>query len=245
MLTAKDIKGFVFAAGLGTRLKPLTDSIPKALVTVDDKTLLDIVLENLSAQGINDFVVNVHHFAEKIIEVFKNRNNVTISDESALLCDTGGAVKHARTILGSAPFLIHNVDIISNFSLNYMLENHRDNAIATLLVSERNTSRYLLFNGDMRLVGWTNVSTGEVKSPFKNLNVENCRKLAFAGIHLLSNEVHPLMDNYPDKFSIIDFYLDNAEKFEIYGLVQPDFKMVDVGKPDSLAKAADFLNATK
>ena len=132
MLTAKDIKGFVFAAGLGTRLKPLTDSIPKALVTVDDKTLLDIVLENLSAQGITDFVVNVHHFAEKIIEALKNRNNVTISDESALLCDTGGAVKRARAILGSAPFLIHNVDIISNFSLNYMLENHRDNAIATL-----------------------------------------------------------------------------------------------------------------
>ena len=242
MINPENITAFIFAAGLGTRLKPLTDSKPKALVTVDDKALIDIVIDNLSAQGVGNFVVNVHHFAGQIVDALKNRNNVTFSDETDLLRDTGGAVKHARNLLKNNYFLVHNVDIISNFSLDFMLRNMHQNALATLLVSERNTSRYLLFNDDMRLVGWTNISTGEVKSPFANINVDQCRKLAFSGIHLLNPCVHNLMENYPEKFSIIDFYLNNAAKYEIYGLIQPNLKLVDVGKVDSLAKAADYLN---
>ena len=242
MINPENITAFIFAAGLGTRLKPLTDSKPKALVTVDDKALIDIVIDNLSAQGVGNFVVNVHHFAGQIVDALKNRNNVTFSDETDLLRDTGGAVKHARNLLKSNYFLVHNVDIISNFSLDFLLRNMHQNALATLLVSERNTSRYLLFNDDMRLVGWTNISTGEVKSPFANINVDQCRKLAFSGIHLLNPCVHNLMENYPEKFSIIDFYLNNAAKYEIYGLIQPNLKLVDVGKVDSLAKAADYLN---
>ena len=242
MINPENITAFIFAAGLGTRLKPLTDSKPKALVTVDDKALIDIVIDNLSAQGVGNFVVNVHHFAGQIVDALKNRNNVAFSDETDLLRDTGGAVKHARNLLKSNYFLVHNVDIISNFSLDFLLRNMHQNAMATLLVSERNTSRYLLFNDDMRLVGWTNISTGEVKSPFANINVDQCRKLAFSGIHLLNPCVHNLMENYPEKFSIIDFYLNNAAKYEIYGLIQPNLKLVDVGKVDSLAKAADYLN---
>ena len=242
MINPENITAFIFAAGLGTRLKPLTDSKPKALVTVDDKALIDIVIDNLSAQGVGNFVVNVHHFAGQIVDALKNRNNVAFSDETDLLRDTGGAVKYARNLLKSNYFLVHNVDIISNFSLDFMLRNMHQNALATLLVSERNTSRYLLFNDDMRLVGWTNISTGEVKSPFANINVDQCRKLAFSGIHLLNPCVHNLMENYPEKFSIIDFYLNNAAKYEIYGLIQPNLKLVDVGKVDSLAKAADYLN---
>lgn len=242
MINPENITAFIFAAGLGTRLKPLTDSKPKALVTVDDKALIDIVIDNLSAQGVGNFVVNVHHFAGQIVDALKNRNNVAFSDETDLLRDTGGAVKHARNLLKSNYFLVHNVDIISNFSLDFLLRNMHQNALATLLVSERNTSRYLLFNDDMRLVGWTNISTGEVKSPFANINVDQCRKLAFSGIHLLNPCVHNLMENYPEKFSIIDFYLNNAAKYEIYGLIQPNLKLVDVGKVDSLAKAADYLN---
>lgn len=242
MINPENITAFIFAAGLGTRLKPLTDSKPKALVTVDDKALIDIVIDNLSAQGVGNFVVNVHHFAGQIVDALKNRNNVAFSDETDLLRDTGGAVKHARNLLKSNYFLVHNVDIISNFSLDFLLRNMHQNALATLLVSERNTSRYLLFNDDMRLVGWTNISTGEVKSPFGNINVDQCRKLAFSGIHLLNPCVHNLMENYPEKFSIIDFYLNNAAKYEIYGLIQPNLKLVDVGKVDSLAKAADYLN---
>ena len=242
MINPENITAFIFAAGLGTRLKPLTASKPKALVTVDDKALIDIVIDNLSAQGVGNFVVNVHHFAGQIVDALKNRNNVAFSDETDLLRDTGGAVKHARNLLKSNYFLVHNVDIISNFSLDFLLRNMHQNALATLLVSERNTSRYLLFNDDMRLVGWTNISTGEVKSPFANINVDQCRKLAFSGIHLLNPCVHNLMENYPEKFSIIDFYLNNAAKYEIYGLIQPNLKLVDVGKVDSLAKAADYLN---
>ena len=241
MINPENITAFIFAAGLGTRLKPLTDSKPKALVTVDDKALIDIVIDNLSAQGVGNFVVNVHHFAGQIVDALKNRNNVAFSDETDLLRDTGGAVKYARNLLKSNYFLVHNVDIISNFSLDFLLRNMHQNALATLLVSERNTSRYLLFNDDMRLVGWTNISTGEVKSPFANINVDQCRKLAFSGIHLLNPCVHNLMENYPEKFSIIDFYLNNAAKYEIYGLIQPNLKLVDVGKVDSLAKAADYL----
>ena len=241
MINPENITAFIFAAGLGTRLKPLTDSKPKALVTVDDKALIDIVIDNLSAQGVGNFVVNVHHFAGQIVDALKNRNNVAFSDETDLLRDTGGAVKHTRNLLKSNYFLVHNVDIISNFSLDFLLRNMHQNALATLLVSERNTSRYLLFNDDMRLVGWTNISTGEVKSPFANINVDQCRKLAFSGIHLLNPCVHNLMENYPEKFSIIDFYLNNAAKYEIYGLIQPNLKLVDVGKVDSLAKAADYL----
>lgn len=241
MINPENITAFIFAAGLGTRLKPLTDSKPKALVTVDDKALIDIVIDNLSAQGVADFVVNIYHFANQIVDALKNRNNVAFSDETDLLRDTGGAVKHARNLLKNNYFLVHNVDIISNFSLDFMLRNMHQNALATLLVSERNTSRYLLFNDDMRLVGWTNISTGEVKSPFANINVDQCRKLAFSGIHLLNPCVHNLMENYPEKFSIIDFYLNNAAKYEIYGLIQPNLKLVDVGKVDSLAKAADYL----
>lgn len=241
MINPENITAFIFAAGLGTRLKPLTDSKPKALVTVDDKALIDIVIDNLSAQGVADFVVNIHHFANQIVDALKNRNNVAFSDETDLLRDTGGAVKYARNLLKSNYFLVHNVDIISNFSLDFLLRNMHQNALATLLVSERNTSRYLLFNDDMRLVGWTNISTGEVKSPFANINVDQCRKLAFSGIHLLNPCVHNLMENYPEKFSIIDFYLNNAAKYEIYGLIQPNLKLVDVGKVDSLAKAADYL----
>ena len=242
MINPENITAFIFAAGLGTRLKPLTDSKPKALVTVDDKALIDIVIDNLSAQGVADFVVNIYHFANQIVDALKNRNNVAFSDETDLLRDTGGAVKHARNLLKNNYFLVHNVDIISNFSLDFLLRNMHQNALATLLVSERNTSRYLLFNDDMRLVGWTNISTGEVKSPFANINVDQCRKLAFSGIHLLNPCVHNLMENYPEKFSIIDFYLNNAAKYEIYGLIQPNLKLVDVGKVDSLAKAADYLN---
>lgn len=241
MLSPDKINAFVFAAGLGTRLKPLTDDKPKALVTINGKPLIDIVIDNLSTQGINQFVVNIHHFADMIEKSLSNRNNVAFSDERALLCDTGGAIKHARTLLGNEPFLVHNVDIISNFSLDYMLKHHEDDRLATLLVSERKTSRYLLFNHEMRLVGWMNETTGEIKSPFENLDVDKCIKLAFSGIHLISPEIHTLMNDWPDKFSIIDFYLDNAAKYNIFGLVQPGFKMVDVGKLDSLSKASEFL----
>lgn len=238
------MNAFVFAAGIGSRLKPLTDTMPKALVPVAGEPLIHHVVETLKRQGVERFVVNVHHFAPLLTDYIHSRPDAgcfSVSDESASLLDTGGAVKYAAKLLCRSPFLIHNVDIISNFRLADMLASVRSDALATLLVSERKSSRYLLFDDDSRLVGWTNVNTGEVKTPFPDLDIDNCRRLAFAGIHYLSPEVLPLMNDYPDRFSIIDFYLDHAAKYKIYGYIQPDLKILDVGKPETLPLAEEYL----
>ena len=159
----------IFAAGLGTRLKPLTEKIPKALVRVGDKTLLERVINKLKGAGTDKIVVNVHHFSNQIIDYLRRNDNfgveILISDESDKLLDTGGGIKKASSLLSkTSPVLIHNVDILSNVNLKSFYESNLNND-ATLLVSKRKTKRYLLFDSDMRLVGWTNIETGEVKSP--------------------------------------------------------------------------------
>lgn len=227
------MKAFIFAAGLGTRLKPLTDTRPKALVEYKGKAMLDIVIERLKEQGISKFVVNVHHFGEQIIDHLAKRPDhadFEISDERDLLRDTGGAIRHAfrQGIDLNDRFLVHNVDIMSNVDIRDMESNLKPDALATLLVSERETSRYLWFNGDMKLVGWENVKTGEVKGK------RGERKLAFAGIHVLSAKVGELMADYEEKFSIIDFYLAHCEKFKIYGYEQKGAIIEDIGKLDQL-----------
>lgn len=236
---------FIFAAGIGSRLRPLTDTMPKALVPLAGRPLFDHVVSGLQRQGVTDFVVNIHHFADMLRRYVLSRpdaHHFSISDESDKLLDTGGAVKHAANLIGNNHFLIHNVDIISNFDLSQMMSAVKSNALATLLVSHRATSRYLLFDDDMRLVGWTNISTGEVKSPYPEINVDSCTKLAFAGIHYISPRVFQMMSAWPDKFSIIDFYLHYAADFEIYGYVQPDLNLIDVGKPEALKKCEEFLD---
>lgn len=249
------MKAMIFAAGLGTRLKPITDSMPKALVPVCGKPLLHHVMEKLESAGFNDITVNVHHFAGQIIDYLADRCNGNaasshISDESDLLRETGGGIAHARQFLdGDEAFLVHNVDILSNLDLKAFASSHKSDALATLVVSERSTSRYLLFDNDMRLVGWTNVKTGEVKSPFPGLDPEQCSKLAFSGIHMMSPDVFPLMADpatfgtktVPERFSIIDFYLAVASKQTIYGYIPEDFRMMDVGKLDSLKEAEEFI----
>lgn len=235
----------IFAAGLGTRLKPMTDTMPKALVPVGGRPLLEILIEKLKREGFTDVVINIHHFAQQIVD-FVERNqsfgiNIRFSDESNQLLETGGGIRHASPMLqGGEPFLVHNVDILSNVNL---ADFHRAGIAndATLLVSQRDTQRYLLFDDDMRLVGWTNIKTGEVKSPFHDLDVEACRKYAFAGIHTFSPRLFPLMESWPDKFSIIDFYLSACKDTVIKGIVKPDLKLIDVGKLDTLAKAEDFI----
>ena len=139
-------------------------------------------------------------------------------------------------------FLIHNVDILSNADLKALAKVGKDKA-ATLLVSERETSRYLLFDDDMRLVGWTNIATGEVRSPYPNLDPKLYHKYAFAGIHYMNPRLFAYFGDFPDKFSIIDFYLKVCDKEAIYGYVQPDLCLLDVGKLDTLAEAEDFVKA--
>lgn len=243
------MKALIFAAGLGTRLKPLTDNRPKALVEVKGEPLLAHVLHKLARSGYTEVVINVHHFGEQIIDYVATHPIegmiIRISDERAELLDTGGGIRQAGTRFtqDGAPFLIHNVDIFSNLDLKEFYTAHPTTEGATLLVSERKTSRYLLFRpSDNRLVGWTNVQTGEVKSPYPNLRVEDCRMYAFAGIHLFSPSLLPLMADWPQRFSIIDFYLSVADKVPIIGVPKADLQLIDVGKPETLKLVEeDFL----
>lgn len=248
MFPEGEIQAFIFAAGLGTRLRPITDTIPKALVPIADRPLLEHVIECLQSQGINDFIVNVHHLADQIEDYLVDRTDfgsLAISDERDLLRETGGAIKHAEKLFNGNPFIVHNVDIISNVDIQNLLSSHREHSLATLLVSNRKTQRYLLFEDNMRLVGWTNVVTGEVRSPYKNLDVDKCKRYAFSGIHVIEPRICQLMSNYPDKFSIIDFYLDVAAEQEIYGVVQDNLRMIDVGKLNSLDEAEALLDELK
>ena len=137
------------------------------------------------------------------------------------------------------PFLVHNVDIVSNLDLKWLREQHRESALATVVVSERKTQRYLLFDDNGRLKGWTNIATGEVRSPYPDIDPDRYRKLAFAGIHLISPAIFAAFDQYDfgDRFSIMDFYLRACADHPIYAAVPPDFRMVDVGKFDQLSDA--------
>ncbi len=235
------MKAFIFAAGLGTRMKPLTDTMPKALVPVGGRPLVKYLIDKLLKTECSGIVVNVHHFAEQIIEYVRGLDlpvGVEFSDETDMLRETGGAIRHAAQYLrGDEPFLVHNSDVVSNVDVDRMCGEMDDDCLAMLLVSERKTSRYLLFDGD-RLVGWTNVQTGEVKSPYKDLKVEECRKLAFAGVHVISPRILALMDDWGEKFSIIDFYLSVADKELIKAYEQEALQMVDVGKYVELEEAA-------
>ena len=261
----------IFAAGMGTRLKPLTDVIPKALVPVGNKPLLQIVLERLLDAGIHDVVVNVHHKAGQIcnyLSLLQSHYDVkiSISDESEQLLETGGGIRKAQALFNAdAPILIHNVDILSNVDLGAFYDNIGD-ADAMLLVSERKTKRYLLFDEDMNLVGWTNIETGEVKSPYPEIAALSGDKesvmerfglspsgslptgegggrglmLAFSGIHAFSPRLFADMEQWPEKFPIIDFYLNRCAERKIKGYLKSDLQLLDVGKLDTLASAEEM-----
>lgn len=259
------MQAMIFAAGLGTRLKPLTDHLPKALVRVGGEPLLKRVIFRLKDAGAERIVINVHHFANQILDYLKENDNfgmdIHISDESDKLLETGGGIKKARLLFDSRyPVLIHNVDILSNVDLRKFYATDRKMicpdcgvphvmAGATLLVSWRKTKRYLLFNKQMQLVGWLNVETGEVKSPYPEIVAASPEKLqktfkmyAFSGIHTFSPSMFSLMDSYPDTFPIMDFYLQNCKKVPILGVVKDDLKLMDVGKQETLKQAEEFLN---
>lgn len=278
----------IFAAGLGTRLKPLTDKMPKALVEVGGKPLLERVILKLRDAGFDHIVVNVHHFANQITDWLEQHDfgiSIKTSDETSELLDTGGGLKKALTLFRTdEPILIHNVDILSNADLKEfyndgpVMMNYGSgqpfNASATLLVSWRKTKRYLLFDQDMRLVGWTNIETGQVRSPYRwlrefaaespntfttlpdhhdNIVVKHhllgygqakLQAYAFSGIHCISPQLCERMKAYPDKFPIIDFYLDNCATALIKGYPNHDLRILDVGKIDTLEKAELFLEET-
>lgn len=237
------MKTMIFAAGLGTRLKPMTDTMPKALVPVGGRPLLQILLEKLARHGCTEAVINVHHFADMIEEWCASHQtdiSIRFSDERAELLETGGGIRHAMPMLSGGRFLIHNVDILSNADLARFYAEGEGKA-ATLLVSERKTQRYLLFDETMRLVGWINEATGQVKSPYHDLQPDKCRRYAFSGIHQIDPVLFPRFEGWPAKFSIIDFYLSICRDVPVYGHLQEGFRLMDVGKLDTLAQAELFL----
>ena len=242
------MNAFIFAAGLGTRLKPLTDTMPKALVPVGGKPLLAHVIEKLKAAGCKKIVINIHHFGDMIIDYVKSQNNfgveILFSDERQMLLETGGAIKHAVDLLGDEPFLIHNVDILSNVDLKALIAAHSEaDSAATLLVSKRNSTRALLFSPEGNLTAWTNKTTGEVKSPYSDIDISNLNEFAFSGIHIFSPHLFKYFGAYPEKFSIIDFYLNTCKDEKIKAYTQEGLQLLDVGKLDSLEKAEGFVTS--
>lgn len=242
------MKAMIFAAGLGTRLRPLTDTMPKAMVPVCGRPLLGHVLDRLDGAGVESFVINTHHFPEQIHSYIEGRQDlagrVAFSDEQIAPLETGGGVLAAEKLLrGDGAFLVHNVDILSNLDIRAFVDGRQQDALATLLVSERQTQRYLLFDEQMSLVGWTNVATGQVRTPYDGLDVEKCRKLAFAGIHCMSEGVFDAMRTlgFEGAFSIIDFYLAACRQYRICGQVSPGLRLLDVGKQQTLQEAENFI----
>jgi NDP-sugar pyrophosphorylase family protein len=231
------LKALIFAAGLGTRLKPITDTIPKALVPVMGKPLLEHIILKLKKEGFNEIIVNVHHFPDQIIDFIQSNDafgiRIAISDERDELLDTGGGISNTAWFFDdNQPFLVHNVDILSNANLKELYDKHvHADTLATLLVSERNTFRHLLFDEQNLLQGWINEKTGETK-PAGLSNIESYRKLAFAGIQMLNPEVFEHMKNFGDKFPVMDFYLSFAGTGKIAGYTPSNFQMLDIGKLD-------------
>lgn len=238
----------IFAAGLGTRLRPLTDHMPKALVPVAGKPMLERVILRLKEAGFNEITVNIHHFGEQIIDFLRARDHfgltLHISDERGMLLDTGGGIKQARPFLdGNEPFLVHNADILTDLDLAGFYRRHAESdAEATLLVGERQTSRYLLFDAGCHLRGWVNKSTGEVKPEGFDYREEAYRALAFGGLHVVSPTLFRLMEEerWSGKFSIIPFYLSACAQVRIQGYLPGEIRWFDIGKPETLDAADAF-----
>lgn len=243
----------IFAAGLGTRLRPLTDNMPKAMVPVDGTPMLQRVIENLKAHGFHDIIVNVHHFGEQIIDFLAQNNNfglnITVSDERDLLLDTGGGIKAVRHMLDDGkPFLVHNADILTTLDLTAMYKHHcQSNADATLLVKSRKTERYLLFDNGNRLQGWINKKTGETRPDGFDIKAHEFQEFAFGGVHIISPSIFDSLENYSKepKFSITPFYIDKCKELNIQGYNPDGYEWFDIGKPETLTLATEYFRQQK
>jgi len=241
------MKAMILAAGLGTRLRPLTDTKPKALVEIKGIPLLEILIRRLKQNGIREIIVNAHHFANQITAFIERKNQfdirIEISEEKELL-DTGGGLKKAAWFFDDGrPFLLHNADVLTNLDYAVMLQKHLEkSALATLAIHSRKTSRYFLFDSNQRLCGWESVADGQKKMA---VAAEHVQRYSFMGIHIISPEIFThLPQNGP--FSIVQAYLDLSAKGQhIYGFPADAYKWIDTGRKEHLAKAAkefqDFI----
>jgi len=236
------MKAMIFAAGMGSRLKPLTNQIPKALAEVGGRTMLEHSIRHLISYGFTEIIINLHHFPDQIKRTLQKNNNfgaqITFSEESDELLDTGGGLKKASGFFDEDSFLAYNVDILTNVDLNAFIRYHIEkSALATLFVRERQSSRYLLFDEESRLAGWENTKTGE---QIITRNADNYKKLAFSGIHA----INPLMfDGLPNKdvFSIIEAYLHLSKQHDIIGYVDNQSYWFDIGNMEKLENARGFF----
>ena len=233
------MRAMILAAGMGTRLKPLTDNKPKALVEINGKAMIAHVIDRLSSAGVTDIIVNVHHHADQIIAYLDNNlfdADIVISDETDLLLDTGGGLKKAEWFLrGSEPFIVHNVDVLSDINLEELISNHVQNeSLVTLAVRSRHSSRYFLFDNNHQLIGWENVKTHEMKlvKPKKG----EVHSYAFSGIQVIDSEIfHLIIEEGP--FSLIDLYLRLAKSYHIRSYTHDYSLWNDLGTPEKLQEA--------
>ena len=289
--------GMVFAAGLGTRLRPITDSIPKALVPVGGVPMLERVIRKMAAAGIAPVVVNTHHFADKVKAFISGGDfgvPVLLSiEDGAEALETGGGIKRAAPLLGAGRFLVHNTDILSDISLPWFIGQDDPSSLATLLLVDRPADRKLLFVADapsagriggpagvaardhangrgpnvslggmspqgepvrapmppeggftpLRMVGWTNTVTGEVRSPYPDLDPGKCLQYSFCGIQILSDRVFCLMEPWPERFGIMDFYISSCRDHLIRGVLADGVNLIDIGTPESLRRAEEAVSA--
>ncbi len=233
----------ILAAGLGTRLKPWTDTHPKALALVNGKSLLQRNIEYLQQHGITNAIVNVHHFADQITDAIQQNkgwgSNITVSNETDVVLETGGGLKKAAWYFeGTDDFVLMNVDVLTDMPLNEMIAAHKQHkALATLATTNRKTSRYFLFNEADTLCGWRNVKTGEEKimRPAPLLTEK-----AFSGIHVINTQLFDLMQQQ-GKFSMVDVYLSLAADNTIKSFDHSAYKFIDVGKPESVVEAEEMF----
>lgn len=240
------MKAIIFCAGLGTRLRPLTNDKPKAMVALNGKPLLGHKIEQLKQVGISEIVVNVHHFANLVKAYIESKEwgiPIHISDETNLLLDTGGGLKKAEKYLKrNKPFLIHNVDIFSTLDIEKMLGFHvLNNAFATLAIRDRKTSRYLLFDEKNTLSGWKNIKTEEeilTRNTVKNSAI--LKPFAFSGIHIVSPKIFDYLPEANKPYSIIPAYLEISKTERILGFQHQKDTWIDVGTPEKLKQAEEI-----
>lgn len=245
------MKAMIFAAGLGTRFKPWTDHHPKALANVNGKSLLQRNIEYLQAFGINEVIVNVHHFADQLVEAVKEANGwgskILISDERNEVLETGGGLLKAAPLLGNEPFITINADVLTNLDLSALVRYHTaENALISFGITNRNSTRNFLFDHQSRLQGWVNLQTNQFRfppgSPYSpETALDQLTPRAYSTVVVFSPAVFSLIKQR-GKFSLVDVYLDLAGEFRIMGFDHSGDRFVDVGKPESVAIAESLFS---
>nr|MBD5377075.1 nucleotidyltransferase family protein [Bacteroides sp.] len=242
------MKGMIFAAGLGTRLRPLTDTVPKCLIEVGGKPMLERVIESFQRAGITDITVNVHHHAEQVKQWLSEHPSgarITVSDESEQLLDTGGGLLKAAPMLeDSDGIVIHNADVLTDIDLRRMMEAHTaSGADAMLLTRSKVSARALMWDTDGRLRGWANLQTGQTRP--EGLDLSGLTAMGFGGVHIIKPALLRALREYASGvFSITPFYADMCDRLIIRSYPLADKQWIDIGKPESLAKARELYSAT-